>query len=145
MLKKSIVAKEAWLAAIERSNKCKQQLSILGCQVGVMQRGGEEPTIKPFLICYNANNDFETKGQTITISICSFYSQGFYLAWDYKVLFCNCAYHFWCAMAYFNFSYKRIEKSCNQEPHLDWWILSGIRKPTIGDGIKNGGIHMGRR
>ncbi len=93
MLKKYIVTKEAWLVAIERSNKCKQQLATLGRQVGVMQCGGEEPTIKPFLICYNANSDFETKGRTITISICSFCFQGFDLAWDCKVLFCNHAYH----------------------------------------------------
>ncbi len=77
MLKKFVAAKKAWLATIKRSNKCKQQLATLGCQVGVMQCGGEEPTIKPFSICYNANSNFEIKGQTITISNCSFYCQGF--------------------------------------------------------------------
>jgi hypothetical protein len=62
MLKKSAITKKAWPIVIERSNKCKQQLAALGHQVGVVQRGGEEPTIKPFPICYNANNDFERKG-----------------------------------------------------------------------------------
>jgi hypothetical protein len=37
MLKKYVIAKEAWFAIIERSNKCKQQLAPLGHQVGVMQ------------------------------------------------------------------------------------------------------------
>jgi hypothetical protein len=50
MLKKFATAKEAWFATIERSNKCKQQLATIGYQVGVMQHGGEEPTIKPFPI-----------------------------------------------------------------------------------------------
>jgi hypothetical protein len=46
-------------------------------------------------------------------------------------------------MAHFNSSCKCIKKSYNQETHLDWWRLSGIKKPTIGNAIENGGVHMG--
>ncbi len=104
----------------------------------------EEPTIKPFLIYYNANSDFESKGQIVTISICSFCCQGSDPAWDCKVLFCNHAYHSWCAMAHFNSSCRCREKNCNQEPHPNGRKLSGIRKPTIGDAIENGGFQMGK-
>jgi hypothetical protein len=45
MLKKYVIAKETWLVVIERSNKCKHQLVVFGRQVGVMQHGGEKPTI----------------------------------------------------------------------------------------------------
>ncbi len=62
MLTKFVITEKAWLAVIKRNNKCKQQLAVFCHQVGVIQRGGEEPTIKPFPTCYNANSDFETKG-----------------------------------------------------------------------------------
>jgi hypothetical protein len=36
MLKKSVVIEEAWLATIKNNNKCKQQLVVISCQVGLM-------------------------------------------------------------------------------------------------------------
>ncbi len=47
MLKKYVVTKEAWHATIQRNNKCKQQLTALGCQVGTMQCGREELSDAP--------------------------------------------------------------------------------------------------
>jgi hypothetical protein len=48
-------------------------------------------------------------------------------------------------MTHFNSSCKCIENSCNQELHLDWWRLGGIKKkPIVGNATKNGGVHMGK-
>jgi hypothetical protein len=93
VLKKSKVANDVWFATIEKSNFHKHRLKFLNHQVSNMQHGGEEPTLKPFSIYFNVDNDLGLLAQIVVISICPFCSQGFKLAWDCKILFCKHAYH----------------------------------------------------
>jgi hypothetical protein len=58
-------------------------------------------------------------------------------------LSCKHAYHSWCAITHFSSKHACIKAGCDQEPHPEWWKLSGIEKPVIkedGDLEELGGL-----
>jgi hypothetical protein len=113
VFEKSKVANDAWLETTEKNNFHKHKLKFLNHQVFNIQHGGEEPSLKPFPICFNVDNDLRLLGQIVVALVCPFCSQGFELAWDCKILYCKHAYRFWCVIIHLNSKPTCIEASCD--------------------------------
>lgn len=57
VFKNSKVTNDPWFATTEKNNFHKHRLKFLNHNVFNMQHGGEEPTLKPFPLCFNVDND----------------------------------------------------------------------------------------
>jgi hypothetical protein len=57
VFEKSKVTNDVWLVVNEKNDYHKCRLKFLNHQVSNMPHGREEPTLKPFPMCFNVEND----------------------------------------------------------------------------------------
>jgi hypothetical protein len=57
------------------------------------------------------------------------------------MVFYEHAYHTWCTIFHFSSLSKCLFKGCGEEINIDWWALSGIKKPCEDDKGREGANH----
>jgi hypothetical protein len=131
LLAKNVLAKGAWCVAFKKLKMCQHHKIAFFAQVQSMNNGNQRPTLIPSPLPFVSLdiNDCGKVFKVLSISPCLFCHRGFELAWDCKIVSYKHAYHSWCVISHFSNSSKCLLKGCEEEMHLDWWVLSSIKKP----------------
>jgi len=79
------------------------------------------------------NEDYLDHPSLVVMKICPFCQKLLKPAWDVKLSSCQHSYQFWCALNHFSTSIKCLLERCGQEMHPNWWLLSRVKKPCVGE------------
>jgi len=105
----------------------------LSIQVQAMMTKNQCPTLTPKPLSFLDGENYLDHLPLVIAKPCPFFHRIFELTCDVKFLFCQNSYHSWCALSRFPTSTKCLFKGCEEEMHLDWWLLSRRKKPCVGE------------
>ncbi len=131
--KKHVSTKDKGHPTLIKLDIWKQPKVALCFQVQMMLSGNQRPNITPLLLSFIGleGEKYPDYPHLLAILPCPFCCRLFEPTWDCKFVSCKHAYHYWCVICQFYSSTKCLFEGCEQEMHLDRWVLSTINKLSL--------------